>query len=145
MNQEPYNGKIKINPFSVRQRIQGRIVAVMDVELCDRGLKLICPISRALKIHDIHEIILTDEDCGPGSVVNRVAYIGFVEVTKGGVMVIGDIVAAGNRLLGKIAGFDETHFPNHLNIVVRADELFTGKDLNLYVGCPITIQEKPLL
>ncbi len=49
--------------------------------------------------------------------------IGFFEIIKSGLIVAGDDVWIEDRLLGKLAGFDVTHMPNHINVVVKAESL----------------------
>jgi hypothetical protein len=119
---DPYDlGLFRDNPYKEKMDIRGRLVVVLQGALDDRQLKLIKTISRAVKRYEVHEIILTDEgQSGPGATVNRVIYVGFMEVTRSGVIVSGDEFFLGDRLLGTVAGFDETHLPNHLNIVVHA-------------------------
>jgi hypothetical protein len=128
---EPYAGKVfSHNPFVQHRAISGRIVAVLDAHLTDRALQLIQPISRVVKKHDIHELIATPEgNAVPGSKINDVWYIAFFEVTLGGVIVIGDQVLVGKKTIGYVAGFDDTHLPNHQNIILRAEESKTGIDL----------------
>ena len=46
----------------------------------------------------------------------------FFEVKIGGIVVVGDKVSVGDRVIGEVAGFDVTHMPNHMNIVVKAKE-----------------------
>ena len=36
---------------------------------------------------------------------------------------VGDKVSVDGRHLGALAGFDETHMPNHMNIVVRTGSM----------------------
>lgn len=124
MCKEPYEaGLINRNIFTKKRAIIGELVCLVDLTLESRGLKLIFPYSRAVLANEIHELILTDErDAGPGKTVNRVSVIGFFEVKTGGIMVVGDKVSVGNRVIGEIAGFDVTHMPNHMNIVVKARE-----------------------
>ncbi len=54
---------------------------------------------------------------------NRVRAIAFFEITKSGLVVAGDDVWIEDRLLGKLAGFDVTHMPNHINVVVKTYSL----------------------
>jgi fumarate reductase subunit C len=68
-------------------------------------------------------MIVTDEEAEPGSSVNPIAYLGFVEFAQGGVIVAGDRVSVNGEDIGYVCGFDETHMPNHLNIVVRGQRL----------------------
>jgi hypothetical protein len=87
--------------------------------------------------------MITDEkEAKPGAVVNRVSYIAFIEIHRGGVMVVGDEVYWKNNFLGIVAGFDDTHMPNHQNIVLYSPKRTTGKDLNVNLEDPIIIQAK---
>jgi len=67
--------------------------------------------------------MITDEDAAPGGGADRVRAIAFFEVSESGLIVVGDKVSVGNRSLGVLAGYDETHMPNHMNIVVKAPSL----------------------
>jgi hypothetical protein len=141
MRVEPYSaGLVQKNPFVKRRKTLGEIVAVMDLKLLTRRLILIEPQSRALKRGEIHELILTDEErAKPGTEVSRVAYLCMFEVKEGGVVVVGDSVVSRGVVLGHVVGFDETHAPNHINIVLRNDRFLTGAELGLDVGDPIEI------
>lgn len=106
------------------------MVVVLDGQYPERGLKLIPQPSRAICRSQVHELIVTDQEAGPGSTVNPIAYLGFIEFTQGGVMVAGDRVVVNGEEIGVICGFDETHMPNHLNIVLRGDRV-SGRVRNL--------------
>jgi len=117
---DPYaRGMFKQNPYAKKSEIKGELVVLLRGKYPDRGLNLIKPISRALNAGEVHELIVTDEDVKPGGTVNSIAYIGFFAVSQPGVIVIGDEVQIGDKLIGSLAGYDETHMPNHLNIVIR--------------------------
>lgn len=126
---EPYE-RIKTSPFYLKRPPKGRLVAVLDLRLRDRGLKLISPRSRAVKAFEIHEIIVTEEDAQPGGTVNSAAYVGFWEVLQGGIVEVGDELWIDGKRIGSLIGFDETHFPNHLNMVFKGEPL-TGKERGL--------------
>ena len=131
---EPYK---KINAKDIycdRRTIRGEIVAILDLYLEERGLSLIIPQSRALKKGEIHEIIFTQEYKNPGEKVNNVYYIGFFEVTEGGIAIIGDTLKIGGIERAKLMGFDETHMPNHQNIIFYTEVAKTGKMLGINVG-----------
>ena len=78
--------------------------------------------------------MVTDEDVSTGSTVQRVGLIAFFEVVEGGVILVGDQVQVNGRALGDVAGFDETHMPNHQNICVAADSLVDVVALGLALG-----------
>ncbi len=135
------SGLVTKNTYSSKRKIQSSVVAVLQLVMEGRGLNLIKPISRAVKKNEIHELIVTDEkEAKPGSVVNQISYIAFIEISQGGVIVVGDEVYWNNNLLGIVAGFDDTHMPNHQNIVLYSIKRVTGKDLHINIEDPIIIQ-----
>jgi len=138
---DPYESGMVTNPMIIgRPGMECRVVAVLTSVKEKRGLKLIHPQTRCLRKNDIHELLMTDEpDAGPGARVDRVTGIAFVEFTTGGVMIKGDAVLVGDVPIGEIAGFDETHMPNHYNILMKSRKRVTGKDLGLNAGDKIFI------
>ena len=141
MNIDPYKaGLIKKNPYYAKKEIVGDLVAILDLILDGREMKLIDPISRALPQYSICELAITDEKTAcPGQRVNHVGYLGFMEVKSGGIALVGDTLSINDNSIGKLVGFDTTHSPNHLNIVIQVDEVTTGKHLNLEVGYSVKI------
>ncbi|HBT40407.1 MAG: hypothetical protein XD58_1509 [Thermotoga sp. 50_1627] len=142
---EPYSaGMLKFDPYAKKQPVIGKVVAVLRGRLDNRNLSLIEPRSRALKIGEIHEILMTDEEeAAPGKTVNRVAYVAFVEIVQAGVIVSNDVVKVSDgRQLGKLVGFDETHMPNHQNIVIYSDQLVSGEELGLEIGEMIIFEKE---
>lgn len=141
---DPYSaGLFKENPFGPRRPTTGHLVAVLKGKLEGRQLQLIAPVSRVLQQGEIHELIATDEEAGPGQVVGRVAYLGFFEVAQGGVIVVGDELLIAGEIIGILAGFDTTHLPNHLNIVVKRSDRRTGLELGLEVGADVRFLPPP--
>lgn len=99
--------------------------------------------SRALCTHEIHELAITDQpEAAPGHIVNRVAYLAFFVVERGGIVLQGDEVTSNRKTLGKVVGFDETHFPNHLNVLIGSDQRQTGLEAGLGLGDDITFSSK---
>ena len=120
----PYDFR-RITPsvYGDRRPVEGEVVALLHVCFEDRGLKLIETKSRAVQLQEIHELMITDEDAAPGGGADRVRAIAFFEVDKSGLIVVGDKVSVGGKHLGMLAGFDQTHMPNHMNIVVKTETL----------------------
>ena len=139
---DPYqSGKFKSNPYAKKSDVNGPLTVVLDGKMDDRALSLIVPISRGVKKDEVHELILTDEETArPGAAVNRIAYLGFFVVEQSGVLVEGDQVVLNGQVIGQLAGFDETHMPNHLNIVIKAAERRTGLELSANPGDQIVFQ-----
>jgi len=140
---DPYeSGMFRENPYCAKSDIQGDLVVVLRGAYEDRGLELMKPISRCVQKDEIHELILSDEpDIGPGKKVNKIAYLGFVEILKGGVIIAGDGLFWNGERIGFVAGFDETHMPNHLNIVIRCDKRITGELLGCRPGDGISFRQ----
>lgn len=128
----------QFNPYYAKRSVTGRLAVILDGVFDDRGLQLIKPSSRALLSGEIHELILSDEQVGPGQTVNRIAYLGFTEIETCGVIVAGDPVKIGGVMIGTIAGFDETHMPNHLNIVLTGERK-PGRELGFRLEDRLTI------
>ncbi len=138
---DPYKaGLFNKDPYHAKRDCVGEMVVVLDGMIEDRGLQLMVPKSRAVCRHEIHELILTDESGGPGSSIQHIAYLGFFEVLQGSVILAGDELLLENRVIATISGFDETHMPNHLNIVAKVTERKAGPDLGAYVGQRVVIR-----
>ncbi|GAW92281.1 DUF6917 domain-containing protein [Calderihabitans maritimus] len=132
----------KENPYALKKEINGRLVVVLRGKLEKRGLELISSISRVVKQGEIHELIVTTQEASPGGTVERVAYIGFVEIYQGGVIVVGDGVYCGEQYLGQIVGFEETHMPNHLNLVIRSDDFSSGLERGLELDMKVIFKQR---
>ena len=120
----PYDFR-RVTPsvYGDKRPVEGDTVALLHIVFEDRGLKLIETKSRTVKRDEIHELMITDEDAEPGGGADRVRAIGFFEITMSGLIVVGDEVRIEDRVLGRLAGFDVTHMPNHINVVVKAESL----------------------
>ncbi|MCK9408857.1 MAG: hypothetical protein WCX28_08315 [Bacteriovoracaceae bacterium] len=139
---DPYEKNLVTQNFYYSKTdIIGRIVVVLDGTLEKRGLQLIQPPSRAFPAGTIIELIGTDEtSAGPGEKVEKIAYLAFVELQNGGVLLSGDPVIWNGRTIGTIAGFDDTHMPNHQNTIVTMETRSSGAQLGCAVGDEIIIQ-----
>ncbi len=142
MSQDPYARKlIRRDFFHAKRPVGGTVVVVLDGYLENRALSLIQPISRAYPQHAIIELIATDEaSAEPGGSVQAIAYLGFVELLASGVIVVGDEVVARGEVVGTIAGYDDTHMPNHQNVIVSVARRVSGKDLGWKVGESLEIR-----
>ena len=124
--------------YGDRRPVEGEIVALLHITFKERGIKLIDARSRAMLRGEIHELMTTDEEtAAPGGGANRVSAIAFFEVEVGGIAVVDDDVLLGDELLGKVAGFDMTHMPNHMNLLVK---VLTFKESSIGVGEKLTIR-----
>jgi len=141
VRRDPYRAKlIGAEAYAAKVALVGRLVVVLRGHVDRRRLVLIPQPSRAVAMHDVHELITTGEPgAAPGASVNRIAYLGFVAFQRGGVVLAGDEVRVGRRLVGRVAGYDLTHMPNHMNIVIAAPRAASGEDLGLRLGARVVI------
>jgi hypothetical protein len=122
------------HPYAGKRPVEARVVCLLHARSERRGMQLEPHPSRAVPAGEIHELALTDDPAaGPGARVERVAYVGFIEIVRGGVILAGDSVTLGDLELGRVAGFDYTHFPNHMNILVCSPQWQTGRELGVAV------------
>ncbi|MEW6178555.1 MAG: hypothetical protein AB1522_01375 [Chloroflexota bacterium] len=141
MSPDPYvNGLLdQAMPCKAKLTVPGKIVCVLHARAEARQLEL-CPYpSRAVLKNEIHELILTAEpEAGPGKVVNRIAYLAFFEVLESGILWVGDRMMVNGRCLGILAGYDFSHLPNHMNIILKVPQNpQTGFELGLQPGEPV--------
>lgn len=126
---------VGLGTYAANRPVEGEIVTLLDSTHESRGLKLMPTYSRALTQHSIHELIATDErGKQPGDSVDHIAYLAFFEVVRGGCVIVGETLKVDGRPVGTIIGFDETHEPNHINIVVEVPARRTGKALDFSIG-----------
>ena len=134
---------VTLATYAANRPVQGAVVTVLDSTHEARGLKLISTYSRALRKNSIHELIATEETgMGPGDTVDRIAYLAFFEVARGGCVLVGETLFADGRPAGRVLGFDETHEPNHLNIIIGVKPRRTGRQLRIKIGSRIKFSRK---
>ncbi len=115
-----------------KRGVRGRVVKVLIHMRDDRGMRLEPFASRCVRHGEIHELVTTDQrEAGPGDRIDRVGFLGFAEIFRGGVIDRGDAVVIGGRRIGSVLGFDACHFPNHLNVLIASDERLTGRLLGI--------------
>lgn len=142
MPKEPHLGGILDKyPYVVKDDVVGRVVCLLDARSENRGMELVIHPSRAVPRGQIHELVLTDQaEAAPGGTVDRVAYVGFFEVEHGGLILVGDRVTVDGQELGRVAGFNETHFPNHMNVLLKAPVRQTGVELGVKLGAKVVFR-----
>jgi hypothetical protein len=117
------------------KRVVGHIIALTGLRLTTRGTWIIHPRTRACPKNCIIELTVTDEtDVQPGTKVDSVVYLGFIEIADGGLVVDGQPVTVQGALIGKVAGFSEIHYPNHLNIMISGSEEFASEYILPYAN-----------
>jgi predicted dehydrogenase len=121
-----------------KRAVEGEVVKVLTHRRRDRGMRLEEFASRCVRHGEVHELVATDHrETEPGARIDRVAFLGFAEIGRAGVLDRGDEVWIGQRRVGSLLGFDSCHFPNHYNLLIVMDEPATGSELGLEPGTPI--------
>jgi hypothetical protein len=115
--------------------VAAEIIAVLHAHATARRLELTVHPSRAVCAGEVHEVFVTDEpDKGPNAIVDRVGYIACVAIKESGMILAKDTFLLEGKAIGTVIGFDETHLPNHMNIVLYTPTLQTGRDLGARLG-----------
>ena len=145
MSKEPHgSGILDKYPYAAKSDVVGRLVCILDARSEERGMELTIHPSRALCLGEIHELAVTaDPQARPDYTLNEVAYLAFFAVEQGGIVLVGDRVLVGEAEIGTVVGFDLTHFPNHMNVVIGATERKTGLELGLSLGDLVTFTASP--
>jgi hypothetical protein len=133
---DPYaNGKLRTPPYACKEVVRGTVCAVLMQRLDNRGLELVVPPSRAVRAGDVHELLLSDEQfLHRGQRIDRITGLVFFVVTQPGVILRGDRLTIDAAPIGSVLGFDESHAPNHLNIVLSAEQRRYGRGTGLTLG-----------
>jgi hypothetical protein len=125
--------------------VASRVVKVLVHRRDDRGMSLEPFASRCVRRGEVHELVTTDhDDTAAGARIDRVAFLGFVEIDNAGVIDRGDEVWCDGELVGTVLGFDACHHPNHYNILITTPTPRTGPELGLrpevdVVFCPAVV------
>ncbi|MCK3860980.1 hypothetical protein [Pseudomonas sp. B329] len=125
--------KIESRGIPSKGPISARLIKLLFHKQMTRGMRLMEFQSRCVRRTEVHELVTTDQrDAQPGDRIDRVGFIGFVEVLEAGVVEAGDAFYIDGRCVGHVLGFDECHFPNHYNILISTQTLLSGDDIE---GC----------
>lgn len=115
-----------------KRTLTARVVKVLIHHRHERGMSLEPHASRCVRAGEVHELVTTDQvDTRGGARIDRVAFLGFAEFDRGGVLDRGDELRIGNRLVGTVLGFDACHHPNHYNVLISTGTPLSGGDLGL--------------
>ena len=72
-------------PYPAKRAVRGRFVKLLGHRNDARGMTLMPERSRCVRHGELHEIVTTDTDPGAAHRVDRVGFLGFVEIVKAGV------------------------------------------------------------
>ncbi|MET8727183.1 hypothetical protein ABZV81_08350 [Streptomyces parvus] len=108
----------------------------MDHTRRDRAIEPSAWQTRCIRAGEVHELINVGP--GPQYPVDHVEYYGFATFETSGVLAVGDVLVGEGGSLGTVSGFDETHMPNHYNILVECADHRNGHALGLKAGMAVT-------
>jgi hypothetical protein len=121
-----------------KRAVAGTLVKVLLHRRDDRGMSLEPYASRCVRQGELHELVTTDQvETAAGARIDRVGFLGFLEVTTAGVIDRGDELWIGGARVGTVLGFDACHMPNHYNILVHTPTTRTGAELELRPERPV--------
>lgn len=127
-----------------KRHVHGDLVKVLLHRRTERGMSLEPHAARCVRRGEVHELVTTDQrDTCAGARIDRVGFLGFVELSCGGVLDRGDTVRIGDIHIGTVLGFDACHFPNHYNVLIACDRLLTGGELKLRPEMPVSFTQQP--
>lgn len=127
-----------------KRTLTARVVKVLVHYRDERGMLLEPHASRCVRAGDVHELVTTDHSqTEEGARIDRVAFLGFAEFDRGGVLDRGDRLWIGDRLVGTVLGFDACHFPNHYNVLIHADTPVSGRDLGAHPEDELSFTQPP--
>lgn len=120
--------------FSNKSPVVASMVAVMDHRRNDRALTISNFKTRCVLRGEIHEFLLCMPPSEGKAPINEVTYLGFAEIQKPGVIAVGDRITLDEEQVGTVYGFDDTHMPNHMNIVLKGTSMKNGAERGLMVN-----------
>jgi len=127
-----------------KRPVEGVLVKLLQHKRTDRGMELAAHETRCFRAGEIHELVTTDQHAStPSDRIDCVGFLGFVEITRAGVVETGDEVVHQNKVLGHVIGFDECHYPNHYNILIKTEKVLTADDANMHLEEQITFRTEP--
>jgi len=128
--------------YSSKTDIRLTILAVLSSKTTDRGLKLSEFTSRCMMKGEVHEFLVANEWTSDRNMLfNDISYLGFFEFTTAGVLEVGDrLLDEDNNLIGEIIGFDFTHMPNHMNVILSSASNQSGTERGLLASRQLKIK-----
>ncbi|GGK12089.1 hypothetical protein GCM10011583_50200 [Streptomyces camponoticapitis] len=127
-----------------KRTVTAEVVKVLLHRRADRGMRMEEFASRCVRQGELHELVTTDQlETEEGARIDRVGFLGFVEISVAGVLDRGDIVLVDGVPMGTLLGFDACHFPNHYNVLIHTAWTLTGPEAGLRPGSQVSFRPPP--
>ncbi|MFI6083907.1 DUF6917 domain-containing protein [Streptomyces sp. NPDC051217] len=124
-----------------KRTVTAEVVKVLLHRRADRGMRMEEFASRCVRRGELHELVTTDQlETEEGARIDRVGFLGFVEISVAGVLDRGDIVLVDGVPMGTLLGFDACHFPNHYNVLIHTAWTLTGPEAGLRPGSQVSFR-----
>lgn len=128
--------------MSSKEPATARLVKLLFHRREDRNMVLSPWASRCFRNGEIHELVTTTRGyAAEGDRIDSVGFLGFAEFSGATVIERGDEFWRDGRLIGRVVGFDESHAPNHYNIIVEVDQLISAEDIGMRIGEQVLFKE----
>ncbi|WNV82870.1 DUF6917 domain-containing protein [Umezawaea sp. Da 62-37] len=125
-----------------KRPVRSRVVKVLVHRRDDRGMRLEPFASRCVRQGEVHELVTTDHPV-TAERIDRVGFLGFVEIDDAGVIDRGDEVWLEGGMIGTVLGFDACHHPNHYNILISTPRPRTGPEVGMRPERTVTFIQAP--
>ena len=141
---DPYgDGRVTRELRLIKDPLHARACGILTNAAPKRFMGLIPSSSRVVRVHDVHELVCSDENQLPGGAVEDVSYLAFIVFEDSGVVAVGDHMEVEGEFFGRVMGFNETHAPNHFNIVLRVAPPVTGLQAGWSPATHMTFNRAP--
>jgi hypothetical protein len=127
-----------------KRAVRSRVVKVLVHRRDDRGMRLEPFASRCVRRGEVHELVTTDHPV-TAERIDRVGFLGFVEIDDAGVIDRGDEVWLEGELIGTVLGFDACHHPNHYNILISTPRPHTGPEVGMHPERTVRFNRPPVV
>ena len=91
-------------------------------------------LTRCIQAGEVHELVAVDANTLEAEKYHGASYLGFVAFKAPAVIYVGESVFIEGKYLGVLGGFDYTHYPNHINILIETEHPTNGQGLGITVG-----------
>lgn len=109
-------------------------VMVLGHDRADREMEKGSFATRCVQAGEVHELVAVNAGTLDNGKYHGASYLGFVTFNGPAVIYLGESLFIEGKFIGVLGGFDYTHFPNHMNILIETEQPTNGKTLGIIVG-----------
>jgi hypothetical protein len=109
-------------------------VMVLGHDRADREMEKGSFLTRCVQAGEVHELVAVSAKTLDKGKYRGASYLGFVTFNGPAVIYVGESLLIHGKQIGVLGGFDYTHFPNHMNILIETEQPANGRTLGITVG-----------